>query len=329
MNRNDTINSIFSYIKRFGIDDLNWTKSSLCGHQPFHTFSLIPNGFEKLSGSGTASSLSKASYIASFELLERVITFFSPYSNESFENLESGAKLKQEKLNSMFPDSSNWITNTSSGCATHTILERSRENAVLELIERHTLLKAQAEKAPGLLTTTNLFNRHPGIKKIEGIKFRSISWVGPLNKFVTRVEANRSGLLVSGHGCADSLNSSIDRALSGIIPKVIVLRSKMGLTSILATNLIIKKRDTLTLNENLYLTTQDQLISVDSGIDEKDIWVQTRTMRPMGEKKFAYYSRATSPVLQGMFHGKWSISKINPKAISRSCRLPSGHHGIR
>lgn len=279
--------------------------------------SIIKNG-EKIESWGTDHCKEKAILKSVMELLERVIlSQYTPtkiYNKKGF--FDRRVCLDIWSLTKKY-GSNGWLNcTTSSGVAVHTSKKKASQNAISELIERHVIIKAFAQKiSPHKVQDLNFLKDY---KIPKDINLSFYQWKGPLGHHVILCQITKNNRNLFAYGCSKCLKSALDKAFYEASSKVIYLtqmkdNSYQSLRSNKLTN-YYEHNDAHDALDFLKDNSKENLVDVN--FRKKDLYLAHYDLSFLSiPQKTLYCVRAFSPMLQSMFKGNWKNNIINHRTI--------------
>jgi hypothetical protein len=287
-------------------------------------------------GFGVGKSRDESAFLATMELLERLLFF--KVSKENHPNYKNVATQQTFTLRELEVDNNLplplWVRSTSNGYSVHSEAAKGLAKALAEVIERHIILKGLALNIPPQIIENNYTNMRAAQAQSKGWELKFYLFHGPLNYYVTISRLRAEGHCLYGFGSSIELNSALEYSFSEIVPKSHLL--------------IMNKRYTQNLffaNEHLSshwkqsmdwtqcyfeeADAQTHPIHIDSHLENDHFyyhqWVGTDLN--IGDNSFVL-SRVISPHTQPLFHGQWDKAQLNYKAITNTNHLPPDLHFI-
>jgi hypothetical protein len=269
--------------------------------------------------------------------MERIVSFNSKKQTkyQRCNSILPGKSLAIEDIQNQYPDAKNWIGKTSSGVSIHSNTKSAIENAIAELIERHTVLKAIAAKiSPVYFRDTSLVTKDFIIPKNVLVEF--YYWRGPLSYKVAlcRIIAGDSSMYSFGahKDLKEALNKAFLEATGMIVymskgsfkHNKFSLENQSPIERVRDYHLNHKDNDIWQLLSKKVATTQ----IVDSHIRKRHLfYTNIKFPEYINDRGPLVCVRVVSPLLQPLFFDKWNKDLINPLAI-QSTQLPKEYHII-
>ena len=283
-----------------------------------------------LTGYGTASTKDQASFCAVMELLERVGLISSKAKNFRSGPFPLTKCFGVDHLKDFYPEAKNWINGTSNGIAIHTNKSKAKENALSELIERHTILKALAlESLPTkFLEKAKILDGHSIPHEIE---YNFFYWKGPLDYYISLLRIQKGGKKAYSFGSSLDLSESLKKAFRESIPKIHFLldpRASKKISFTLNKQLKYHWSTATPWTDSLLLKASNRVLPIDADFKKCDIWFGSID-HDYGKALSGrlHLIQAVSPKTQPLFKGPWRKDVLNPFAIQCD-QLPTELHMI-
>lgn len=262
-------------------------------------------------GFGVAATRDGAIDKALWEMTERRFFRFSDFSAADFKPLNPIRRLIGGMVATAgLPDLSN-LGGHSVGCAVHATKGRAAEAAVLELIERHTILVAQLMSRPGFEI------------KCGSIRWNEINltishycWQGPLRTFAVLSEIRHEGdgrvLYATGAGrsieaaCAKSLLEALGHAENFELESLDRpdLRETRTISDLKRWHMLNPARKPF-YRAIAPVTAPPK---IDDSLNQNRFWAMTAKLG-----NGLHFARAYSPDTQNLFVGHWEPARMHPR----------------
>ncbi|MDH5580917.1 MAG: YcaO-like family protein [Bdellovibrionales bacterium] len=281
---------------------------------------------------GSGLNRDEAAFKAFTELLERIYFYWGTEGLYKSQGLFS-KEYSLTELTEKYEGAKNFISPSTSGMAIHTNKSKAKENALTELIERHTVLKALVKKVnPQKLEQPNFLSEY---KLPTGLNISLYRWLGPFNTSVVLCEVQKGNHRVYGLGSSPNLEEATKKAFLEVTGNIIYLihfkEIKEELTP--KDKKYNFKYHLLGIGQEfsrLLGASTSSTNPIDPQINKKDIYyTQITPPEFLQSKADLYCFRAICPLMQGLFTGDWQMDKLNPLAIHISpSELPHFPHMI-
>ncbi len=259
---------------------------------------------------GTSSNEVLAIGVALVEMIERVHLSSLP---RIWTNLKTLEQLNHDELAGKYSCLNSFLA-TSSGLAAHLDLNRSIQNSLSEIIERHVITKS---------TLCNL-----GFEKIDKDTFLT---KGPLGEFVVikRYKYLDSGYLY-GTASSNFLNDAIKSAENELAPQIAWSQNPANLKDLSASFSINNASGIqfYNLSNDLDLELRSDA-RVDTNLDRSDFWYsEIEILSSFKHIKSLRVTRAFCPKLQPFYFGRLLDGPLNPEAFDGYKINPSREFNI-
>jgi hypothetical protein len=205
------LQDIISHLKSISVNGhLHFDVSKASGnHSPYVTHFSLQNQETIIESWGCDHSEQMANLKAIMELLERY------YLSSTFEGMfkKTSALSKATSctdLQKQFGNRKFWYPQNTSGLAIHTSKNHAIKGAIAEVIERHTLLKAQAERIPGFLIEANF----------ECKRTKTLIWKGPIKHWVAASFYQTENGFLFGFGASRNQDLAARKSILELYPNI-------------------------------------------------------------------------------------------------------------
>lgn len=262
-------------------------------------------------GFGAAATRDGAIDKALWETAERLTFRFSNFSVSDFKPLNPIRRLIGKFVDTAgLPDLRN-LGGHSVGCAVHATESRAVKAAVLELIERHTILTAQLMSHPGFEIKCGLIRWNE-----VDLAISHFCWQGPLRTYAVLSEIRNEGdgrvLYATGAGhsieaaCAKSLLEALGHAENFELesPDQPDLCEVRTISDLKHWHMLNSGR------KPFYRPFEPVAVppKIDDSLNQDRFWAMTDTLG-----KGLHFARAYSPDIQNLFVGHWEPTRIHPR----------------
>lgn len=264
----------------------------------------------------------EAAFKAVMELVERYIVDNGVKSD--FVRLSNRKdRISFDQLKIKYPQVGKLLNHSSNGVSVHLDSESCIWSSTNELIERHTLLKAQACGITPFKLNGNHFAQKWNLP--SRFEYSCFLLKGGVGRFVCIAEAKSITKSCYGFGCAESIEKAIEKASMEMSSRLSLLCIGDFLEDELTIlhpnfNQAYKRQTTAWLEQN----EVSFVPSIDPHITAEDIWI-CELRHEFFNKIGICAVQAVSPIMQPLFVGDWNFSVINKLAIDVE-ELPSFAH---
>ena len=325
-----TLKAILSFLKnlpdnQLQIKDLNTENLSL----PF-MYSVSVN-YQKISicGYGQAENKDRAIFIALMEVAERILLIDHSkivYSKRKFLHT---IKKNHLELIKTFPQSKNWIGNSSNGLAIHSNRNMAQQNALDELIERHVVLKSLISHIPpAKVTAPDVLDKYVIPSPIV---YNFYAWAGPIGRYVVLLKCQQEGRSIYGLGCGTTLEIAKEKAFFEASPRISILHRSLDPSLVVMIpnkNFLYHWYEKAGQIEAFFKRTTDKIPHIDQSLSYNDFWFGEFTESKLLKHLNLYAIKSVCPKVQTLFSGHWNPKHINPEAVGVNHQFPKDMHMI-
>lgn len=309
-------------------------------HLPFASRIEFLYKGQEFTGFGIGENEDESSGKALMELLEHLCLF---YSQPTFYENSKGETFDETRLKEKFPQVPHLIPENSNGMAIHTKIEDAYTNALKELIERHTLLKALACHISPMKINADILKLGDQVKIPSNVELRFYAYKGPLHYHVviceTHIKEDGPGSYFR-FGASQNLDQAIKNSFyESVIPILFSIKNKNNTPPAcqIDPQRIESFSDFHRYSGNTYWSdffekthSKTVLPEIDSFIS-KESFYHTKIPLPdfLSKLKNSFTCiRVINPFLQQLFFDDWNKEHINPLAINEKTILPKTPHFI-